>query len=94
MTPWCKHNIYLKLKNNNMNNIFNDISHDYNEFKEGKGYECRSFHLSDEPEVLHIIRSGEPGYYLVIGEDAYESVSDKIQKLTEKEIYLHYGIKL
>jgi hypothetical protein len=55
-------------------------------WKEIKAHSMRTFQLGDEPEVIHIIKTGFEDKYIVTWEDAYELMIGNTQILTKEEI--------
>lgn len=51
-----------------------------------------SFQFGNEPEVLHIIKSGFKDKYIVVFEDAYEISMGDILILNSEEIKEKFGI--
>ena len=54
----------------------------------------KSFQLGDEPEVIHIIKTGFIDNYMVVHEDAYELELGKVEFGTKIEIETKYNITL
>lgn len=54
----------------------------------------KAFMNMNEPEVIHIIKTGFKDMYLVIKEDAYFEYDPKIINGTKEEIENKYKIKL
>lgn len=52
--------------------------------------QIRSFQFGDEPELIHIIKSGFPDKYLVIHEDPF--MLGEAEILTKEKIKLKYKI--
>ena len=63
-------------------------------FKEIKSPQVRTFQWADEPEVIHIIKTGFEDRYLVVWEDAYEMMLGSTSVLTKKEIKNKFDIEL
>ena len=63
-----------------------------------KWIECknvtRTFRLADEPELIHIVKTGFEDMYMVVQEDAYEINIGKVSYCTKLEIEQRYGILL
>jgi len=55
---------------------------------------CESFQLGKEPEVIHVIKTGFRDKYMVVHEDAFETVLGKVDFQSKKEIEDKYKIKL
>jgi hypothetical protein len=53
-----------------------------------------SFILGDEPEVIHVIKTGFDDTYMVVHEDALEISLGKVDFHTKEEVENKYGIKL
>jgi hypothetical protein len=56
--------------------------------------EVKSFRLEDEPELIHVIKTGFNDEYMVVREDAYELNSGKVIFGTKIEIEKLFGISL
>lgn len=54
----------------------------------------RTFQLGDEPEVIHIIKTGFEDKYIVSWEDAYEVMLGSTDVMTREEIKHRYDIEL
>lgn len=54
----------------------------------------KSFRLENEPEMIHVIKTGFRDRYIVVHEDAYELILGDTQILHRDEIELKYDIKL
>jgi hypothetical protein len=65
-----------------------------NNWKEIKHHEIRTFQFQDEPEIIHIIKSGIEGKYIIIYEDAYELTNGLIEFKTKEEIKTKFNIDL
>lgn len=63
-------------------------------FKEIKSPQVRTFQWADEPEVIHIIKSGLEDTYLVVWDDAYEVMIGKTEILSKKQIREKFNIEL
>jgi hypothetical protein len=63
-------------------------------WKEIKPAEIRTFQLGDDPELIHIIKTGFRDRYIVTAEDAYELVLGTTEILTKNEIKHKYDIEL
>jgi hypothetical protein len=55
---------------------------------------CQSFHVKDEPEIIHIIKTGFVNRYMIVFEDAYELILGKIEFGNKQEIENRFNIKL
>lgn len=55
----------------------------------------KTFQLGDDPELIHIVKSGFENMWFVFGEDAYqtEPFLSGIQFLSEQDISEKYGIE-
>jgi len=63
-------------------------------WEEIKTPQVRTFQWGDEPEVIHIIKTGFKDRYLVVWEDAYEMMLGSTSVLTKKEIKNKFDIEL
>ena len=63
-------------------------------WKEIKPAKTRTFQLGDEPELIHIIKTGFYNRYIVAYEDAYELVLGKTEIYTKEEIESKFKIQL
>lgn len=54
----------------------------------------KTFRLQDEPELIHIIKTGFRDKYMVVYEDAYELNIGKVIYGTKLEIESRFGITL
>jgi hypothetical protein len=54
----------------------------------------KSFKLEDEPEVIHVIKTGFVDKYMVVFEDAYELSLGDVIFGTKSEIEAKFGIVL
>lgn len=52
------------------------------------------FRLEDEPELIHVIKTGFKDKYIVVYEDAYELNIGKVTYGTKAEIEGRFGITL
>jgi len=65
----------------------------FNDLKwEGIPNKCKSFRLGDEPEVIHIIKTGFRDKYIVVDEDAFDINTGNVAFYTKKEIEEKYFI--
>jgi len=55
---------------------------------------CRCFQWGDEPELIHVIKTGFNDRYMIVHEDAYELNLGKVEFLSRKEIKDIYKIDL
>lgn len=59
------------------------------------GNVTKTFRLEDEPELIHVIKTGFKDKYMVVYEDAYElNNTDKVTYGTKAEIEDRFGITL
>lgn len=63
------------------------------EMKEIKS-STRTFQFGDDPELIHIIKTGFKNRYMVVHEDAYEFLLGKVDFMTREEIKKIYGIEV
>jgi hypothetical protein len=52
------------------------------------------FQLSDEPELIHVIKTGFHDLYMIVHEDAYQQDLGKVEMGPKKEIEDKYKIEL
>lgn len=52
------------------------------------------FQLGDEPELIHIIKTGFQDMYMVVHEDAYQYSMGKVEFGTKKDVEVRYKIKI
>jgi hypothetical protein len=52
------------------------------------------FQLSDEPELIHVIKTGFENMYMIVHEDAYQLNLGKVEMGTREEIEQTYQITL
>jgi hypothetical protein len=64
------------------------------QWEEIKGAEYRRFQWGNEPELIHIIKTGFEDRYMVIWEDAYELHLGNVDHLSKQEIEEKFKIKL
>lgn len=62
-------------------------------FKEIKSPQIKSFQWGDEPEVIHIIKTGFEDKYILVWEDAYEAMLGKTEILTRKQIKEKFNVE-
>ena len=55
---------------------------------------CKTFQLEDEPELIHVIKTGFEDKYMVVYEDAYEFNLGKVIFGTKAEIESQFKITL
>lgn len=55
---------------------------------------CRTFQLGDDPELIHIIKTGFKDKYMIVHEDAYEFMLGKVEFATQQEILDRFKIDL
>ena len=53
-----------------------------------------SYQWAEEPEMIHIIRTGFHDRYLIVWEDVYELMLGKTEVLTKKEIKDKFNIDI
>jgi hypothetical protein len=63
-------------------------------YREIKSDRCRTFQLGEEPELLHIIKSGFENEYIVVYEDAHEIDYGKAEVLTKEQVKHKFNIEL
>ena len=52
------------------------------------------FQLGNEPELIHVIKTGFKDMYMVVHEDAYQYVIGKVEFGTKREIEVKFKIKI
>ena len=52
------------------------------------------FQLEDEPELIHVIKTGFEDLYMVVHEDAYQYSMGKIEFGTKQDVEIRYKIKI
>ena len=52
------------------------------------------FQLGNEPELIHVIKTGFEDMYMVVHEDAYQYVIGKVEFGTKREIEVKFKIKI
>lgn len=55
---------------------------------------AQCFQLGDEPELIHVIKTGFQDKYMVLHEDAYEFSLGKVEMGTKQEVEIKYKIKI
>lgn len=55
---------------------------------------CRTFQFGDEPELIHVIKTGFKNRYMIVHEDAYEFLLGKVEFKTREEIKNIYNIEV
>jgi len=63
-------------------------------WEELEGDRCRTFQLGEEPEVIHVIKTGFKDKYIIVNEDAYEISLGKTEIMTKEEVEIKYKIEL
>lgn len=63
-------------------------------WKQIKSHEMKTYQWGDEPEVIHVIKTGFDDLYLVVWEDAYEVMIGKTEVLSKKQIKEKFNIEL
>lgn len=54
----------------------------------------KTFQLDEEPEVIHVIKTGFEDKYMIVHEDAYEIQLGRVEFGTKAEIEERFKIKL
>lgn len=54
----------------------------------------KTFNLKDEPELIHIIKTGYRDEYMIVYEDAHNLNTGKVEFANKKQIKDKYGIDL
>lgn len=52
----------------------------------------KTFRLGEEPELIHVIKTGFNDKYMVVYEDAYELACGEVAFVNAKELLERYGI--
>jgi hypothetical protein len=73
-----------------MRNIMENFTWKWKEIKSNS----RTFQLEDEPELIHIIKTGFNNTYMVVFEDAYELELGNVIFGTKLEIEKRFNINL
>jgi hypothetical protein len=55
---------------------------------------AKCFQLGEEPELIHVIKTGFRDMYMVVHEDAYEYSIGKVEFGTKKDIEVRYKITI
>ena len=55
---------------------------------------CRTFQFGEDPELIHIIKTGFEDRYMIIHEDAYEFMLGKVEFATQQEVLERFKIDL
>lgn len=55
---------------------------------------AQCFQLGEEPELIHIIKTGFQDMYMVVHEDAYQVAMGKVEFGTKRDIEVRYKIKI
>lgn len=56
--------------------------------------QCRTFQFGDDPELIHVIKTGFKNRYMIVHEDAYEFLLGKVEFKTREEIKKIYDIEV
>jgi hypothetical protein len=54
----------------------------------------KTFQFGDEPELIHITRTGHENHYIVSYEDAYQYLNGNCELLTSQEIKHKFDINI
>lgn len=54
----------------------------------------RTFQFGEEPELIHIIKTGQKDQYIIAYEDAYEYLNGKSELLSAEGVMDKFGIDL
>ena len=54
----------------------------------------QSFHYDNEPELIHVIKTGSPNTYILVYEDGYQLDTGKTEILTKENIESRFNITL
>lgn len=54
----------------------------------------QSFHYNNEPELIHIIKSGSPNTYILVYDDAYQLNTGTTEILSKEMIEERFNITL
>lgn len=54
----------------------------------------KTFQFGQEPELIHIIKTGHQNQYIIAYEDAYEYTTGVCELLTSEEVLQKFGIDL
>lgn len=54
----------------------------------------QSFQYKDDPELIHIIKTGSPNTYILVYEDGYQLDTGKTEILTKEKIERRFNITL
>jgi hypothetical protein len=55
---------------------------------------CRTFQICNDPELIHVIKTGFKNRYMIVHEDAYEFLLGKVEFKTREEIKKIYDIEV
>jgi hypothetical protein len=55
---------------------------------------AQCFQLGEEPELIHVIKTGFKDMYMVLHEDAYEFSLGKVEIGTKQDVEIRYKIKI
>jgi len=56
--------------------------------------EIKSFQHEDEPEMIHVIKTGFNDLYMIVWEDVFEIDLGKVEFGTKKEVEIKFKISL
>ena len=56
--------------------------------------QCRTFQFGEDPELIHVIKTGFKNRYMIVHEDAYEFLLGKVEFKTREEIKKIYDIEI
>ena len=59
-----------------------------------KSAQCQTFQYGDDPDLIHVIKTGFDDRYIVVFEDAYEMVLGQTEILNKDEVEIKFKIKL
>ena len=54
----------------------------------------KSFQFGEEPELIHIIKTGHNDQYIIAYEDAYEYLNGQCELLTSEGVFKKFGINI
>lgn len=55
---------------------------------------AQCFQLDDEPELIHVVKTGFQDMYMVLHEDAHEFSLGKVEIGTKQDVEIRYKIKI
>jgi len=55
---------------------------------------CRTFQFGEEPELIHVIKTGFRNQYMIVHEDAYEYSLGKVEFMSKERIKEVYKIEI